>query len=68
MGALYHKHGGKIKKNGKTNKTSIYKTLRLCVKNKNLPKVIDLTCRYFQNLRLVLDMTIPNKSTKSPHP
>ena len=31
--------------------------MRLCVKNKNLPKVIDLTCSYFQNLRLVLDTT-----------
>ena len=45
-----------------------YKTLRLCVKNKNLPKIIDWTCSYFQNLRLVLDttpqMVISNGSAK----
>ena len=31
--------------------------LSLCVEIKNLPKVIDLTCGYFQNLRLNLDTT-----------
>ena len=30
---------------------------RLCVKNKNLPKIIESTCSNFQNLRLVLDTT-----------
>ena len=32
--------------------------LSLCVEIKNLPKVIDLTCGYFQNLRLNLDTTM----------
>ena len=40
---------------GSTYKT--LRTLRLCVKIKNLPKVIDSTCSNFQNLRLVLDTT-----------
>ena len=31
--------------------------LSLCVEIKNLPKVIDLTCGYFQNSRLNLDTT-----------
>ena len=31
--------------------------MRLCAKNKNLPKIIESTCSNFQNLRLVLDTT-----------
>jgi hypothetical protein len=47
----------KIKKKDIPTIITTFKTLRLCVKNKNLPKIIESTCSYFQNLRLVLDTT-----------
>ena len=31
---------------------------RLCIKNKNFPKIIESTCSNFQNLRLLLDMSL----------
>ena len=39
--------------------------MRLCVKNKNLPKIIESTCSNFQNLRLVLDTTLAGFKTKT---
>ena len=41
--------------------------LSLCVEIKNLPKVIDLTCGYFQNLRLNLDTTVLEGRTNVGH-
>jgi len=56
-GALYPKHSGKIKNKPQKENSSTYKTLRLRVKQQNLPKIIDSTCSNFQNLRLLLDVT-----------